>query len=100
MPPARRNQIRERCGIHRSEEGRTNSGRLQLARAIFPCVHSPPRYVVGVEDIQLDAIDLDHAGNALDLRVGRLLACIKRMDLADSGYGTFRVFCDAEVEWH
>jgi hypothetical protein len=45
-----------------------------------------------------DAIDLDRAGNALDMRLARLLAVIKRMDLAPLGYGTFRAFCHAEVE--
>ena len=32
-------------------------------------------------DRLLDAIDLDRAGGALDLRVARLLAALKRMDL-------------------
>jgi hypothetical protein len=45
-----------------------------------------------------DAIDLDRSGNALDMRLARLLAVLKRMDLAPLGYGTFRAFCHAEVE--
>lgn len=51
-------------------------------------------------DHLLDAIDLDRAANAVDMRLARLLAVLRRMDLAPLGYSSFRAFCAAEVEWH
>ena len=49
-------------------------------------------------DRLMDAMDLDRAGNALDMRRARLLAVIKRKDLAPLGYGTFRAFCAEHVD--
>jgi hypothetical protein len=49
-------------------------------------------------DLLADAIALDRASNALDMRLARVLAVTKRMDLASLGYARFLAFCDAEVE--
>ena len=52
-----------------------------------------------VDDILDRMIDLSRAGRALDLRLARLLAWLKRMDLSPIGYGSYTAFCRERVDW-
>jgi hypothetical protein len=46
-----------------------------------------------------EMIVLAKAGAALDLRLARMLAWVKRQDLAPIGYSSYTAFCRERVEW-